>query len=184
MAERLRPQTAQLQRNFCCSFIFLRTVSFSTWTSFCRSFIERPSQNSLMRSRSSAELVDQILALLAEAFATGCCPCVEDETERLPEFDEGGTPLAGLAGVLPVELKVMGCLPAARELGGGGFELRATEATLVDGGGWLATGLGGGGTSTSISCASSWPCPGAAPDAPFFFFFFFLFLLAERAPSG
>ncbi len=28
--ERLRPHTAQLQRNFCCSFIFLRTVSFST----------------------------------------------------------------------------------------------------------------------------------------------------------
>ena len=88
-----------------------------------------------MRSRSSAELVDQILALLAEALAAGGCPWVEDETERLPELDEGGKPLAGLAGVLPVELKVMGCLPAARELGGGGFEFRATEETLVEGGG-------------------------------------------------
>ena len=103
-----------------------------------------------MRSRSSCELVDQILALFAGAWGAGCCPCVEDDTERLPELEEGGTPLAGLAGVLPVELKVIGCFPAARELGGG-LLLRATDETFVAGGGWLGTGLGGGGTSTSTS---------------------------------
>ncbi len=40
----------------------------------------------------------------------------------------------GLAGVFAAELKVIGCFPAARELGGG-LELRATDETLVAGGG-------------------------------------------------
>ena len=64
---RLRPQTAQLQLCFCCSFIFFKTASFSILTRFRRSSSPRPSQNSLMRSRSSVVLVDHILLFF------GCC---------------------------------------------------------------------------------------------------------------
>ena len=62
--DRFRPHTAHIQLCFCCSFIFLRTASFSILTRFRRSSSPRASQNSLIRSRSSVVLVDQILLLL------------------------------------------------------------------------------------------------------------------------
>lgn len=61
---RFRPQTAQLQECLCCSFIFLRTVSFSTLTRFLLSSTLRFSQNSLILSLSSVDDVLQILLLL------------------------------------------------------------------------------------------------------------------------
>ena len=85
---RFRPQTAQVQLCFCCSFIFLRTVSFSILTRSRRSFSLRPSQNSLMRSRSSVVLVLQILLFgltFAEAAAWGPggrCFCGADALEE------------------------------------------------------------------------------------------------------
>ena len=91
---RFRPQTAQLQLCFCCSFIFLSTASFSTLTRSLRSCSPRLSQNSLIRSRSSSEFVLQILfaflglLLLPDpALPTGarCFP-------EAVEFDDGGVP--------------------------------------------------------------------------------------------
>jgi len=61
ITNRFRPHTAQLQLCFCCSFILRRTVSFSILTRLRRSSSPSPSQNSLMRSRSSVELVPHIL---------------------------------------------------------------------------------------------------------------------------
>ena len=69
MTNRFLPQTAQVQLCRCCSFIFFRTASFSILTRFRRSSSPRPSQNSLMRSRSSVVDVNHILLFLA-----GCWP--------------------------------------------------------------------------------------------------------------
>ena len=67
---RFLPQTAQLQLCFCCSFIFLSTVSFSILTRLRRSSSDRFSQNSFIRSRSSEVLVLHILLLaLADDWA-------------------------------------------------------------------------------------------------------------------
>lgn len=63
MTHRFRPQTAQLQLCFCCSFIFLNTVSFSTLTKFRLSSSDKFNQNSLIRSLSSVVDVDQIFEL-------------------------------------------------------------------------------------------------------------------------
>ena len=69
--DRFRPHTAQLQLCFCCSFIFRNTASFSTLTSALRSSSLSPSQNSLIRSRSSVVLVLHIL-LFDFAFVEFC----------------------------------------------------------------------------------------------------------------
>ena len=67
-----------MQLCFCCSFIFLSTASFSILTRLRRSSSPSPSQNSLMRSRSSVVEVLQILLFLAwgavgAPFAGGLC---------------------------------------------------------------------------------------------------------------
>lgn len=85
--DRFRPQTAQLQLCFCCSFIFFRTASFSTLTRFLRSSSPRPSQNSLMRSLSSVEDVLQILLFLADWLLAGAFCLLLWGPEA---FEEGG----------------------------------------------------------------------------------------------
>src|SRR5690349_1541364 len=71
MAVRFLPHTVQLHVCFCCSFIFLRTASFSTLTRDLRSVSLSPNQNSLIRSRSSCEFVFHIFSL--DIPGRSCC---------------------------------------------------------------------------------------------------------------